>query len=126
LSKLRENLMNSSSGRPGAGCSYSTVSSSFFPVPPPSNSAQSTMRVTLLSADRAPEARKARVRKSVPPERSARASAGTWRPKVSPGAHRSLSEAACSLLVSVQPSFVCVANFLGPGRTSTPREPDRS
>src|SRR3546814_9846854 len=73
LSKLRENLMNSCSGRPGPDLSYATVSSIFLPVPPPLNSSAPTMRLTPLSAVSAPEARKAVVRNSHPLERSASA-----------------------------------------------------
>src|SRR3546814_491240 len=60
LSKLRENLMSSCSGRPGPDLSYATVSSIFLPVPPPLNSSAPTMRLTPLSAVSAPEARKDR------------------------------------------------------------------
>src|SRR3546814_1188110 len=55
LSKLRENLMNSCSGRPGPDLSYATVSRIFLPVQPPLNSSAPTMRLTTLSSASAPE-----------------------------------------------------------------------
>src|SRR3546814_3847536 len=51
LSKLRENLMHSCSGRPGPDLSYATVSSIFLPVPPPLNSSAPTMRLTPLRSE---------------------------------------------------------------------------
>src|SRR6266567_9544880 len=65
LSKFRENLINSRSGKFGSGISYATVSNNFLPVPPTRNSSASTIQLTLLSVGNAPEAWKALVRKSV-------------------------------------------------------------
>src|SRR5271168_4033180 len=56
LSKFRENLINSCSGKAGSDNSYAKVSNNFLPVPPPKNSSALAIRQTLLLAASAPEA----------------------------------------------------------------------
>src|ERR1700733_14942328 len=48
LSKFRENLINSCSGKAGSGNSYAKLSNNFLPVPPPKNSSALAIRQTLL------------------------------------------------------------------------------